>query len=128
MIRRPPRSTLFPYTTLFRSAAAPAESLGRRRRGQGDGASPQGPALHGPPGLRSQSRQDHPPQPAPPAERPGVNRIWAESKPLHSALRMLVRENRLSAASSTENASTAGKSPTNKVAPPTPTTGMIRPA
>src|SRR5687767_15234832 len=30
MIRRPPRSTLFPYTTLFRSAAA---DLGRRRRG-----------------------------------------------------------------------------------------------
>src|SRR2546427_6905888 len=25
MIRRPPRSTLFPYTTLFRSAAAPIE-------------------------------------------------------------------------------------------------------
>src|SRR5436853_2832354 len=24
MIRRPPRSTLFPYTTLFRSGAAPA--------------------------------------------------------------------------------------------------------
>src|SRR3712207_7331803 len=31
MIRRPPRSTLFPYTTLFRSAGA-AESCGRRRR------------------------------------------------------------------------------------------------
>src|SRR5256885_11304722 len=29
MIRRPPRSTLFPYTTLFRSGAA-----ARRRRGQ----------------------------------------------------------------------------------------------
>src|SRR3712207_8409671 len=29
MIRRPPRSTLFPYTTLFRSAA--------RRRGRGAG-------------------------------------------------------------------------------------------
>src|SRR5256885_12803191 len=28
MIRRPPRSTLFPYTTLFRSAVGPA---GRRR-------------------------------------------------------------------------------------------------
>src|SRR3712207_7492342 len=27
MIRRPPRSTLFPYTTLFRSAAATASSL-----------------------------------------------------------------------------------------------------
>src|SRR2546427_4230395 len=25
MIRRPPRSTLFPYTTLFRSAVAPRE-------------------------------------------------------------------------------------------------------
>src|SRR2546422_8323426 len=27
MIRRPPRSTLFPYTTLFRSRAAPALEL-----------------------------------------------------------------------------------------------------
>src|SRR5438270_9900676 len=26
MIRRPPRSTLFPYTTLFRSSSAPASS------------------------------------------------------------------------------------------------------
>src|SRR2546427_6764213 len=28
MIRRPPRSTLFPYTTLFRSAAAAATLVG----------------------------------------------------------------------------------------------------
>ena len=28
MIRRPPRSTLFPYTTLFRSAAADAAKAG----------------------------------------------------------------------------------------------------
>src|SRR3712207_7482340 len=28
MIRRPPRSTLFPYTTLFRSRAAPGGTLG----------------------------------------------------------------------------------------------------
>src|SRR5689334_23939084 len=27
MMRRPPRSTLFPYTTLFRSARAPAGSV-----------------------------------------------------------------------------------------------------
>src|SRR5256885_7319788 len=27
MIRRPPRSTLFPYTTLFRSQAGPGEHL-----------------------------------------------------------------------------------------------------
>src|SRR5438876_8617444 len=44
MIRRPPRSTLFPYTTLFRSRfrltvaerLAPA-GVRRRRRGQGRG-------------------------------------------------------------------------------------------
>src|SRR3712207_7664869 len=29
MIRRPPRSTLFPYTTLFRSASAGSSSSGR---------------------------------------------------------------------------------------------------
>src|SRR2546429_5653742 len=29
MIRRPPRSTLFPYTTLFRSYAPPLESTSR---------------------------------------------------------------------------------------------------
>src|SRR5688572_32562791 len=28
MLRRPPRSTLFPYTTLFRSTAAPATTAG----------------------------------------------------------------------------------------------------
>src|SRR3712207_7311693 len=35
MIRRPPRSTLFPYTTLFRSVATPEEQRsrpGRERR------------------------------------------------------------------------------------------------
>src|SRR3712207_8190322 len=42
MIRRPPRSTLFPYTTLFRSAAghdveaAPHERLGERARVRDD--------------------------------------------------------------------------------------------
>src|SRR5256885_6048944 len=37
MIRRPPRSTLFPYTTLFRSH----DRQGRRRSVQGAGAAPQ---------------------------------------------------------------------------------------
>src|SRR3712207_7228229 len=32
MIRRPPRSTLFPYTTLFRSGPRAAISLGAYRR------------------------------------------------------------------------------------------------
>src|SRR5260370_13565769 len=41
MIRRPPRSTLFPYTTLFRSVliptAQPAKEAGLRRCGYGHG-------------------------------------------------------------------------------------------
>src|SRR5256885_7485112 len=32
MIRRPPRSTLFPYTTLFRSVAHRAAAVGERPR------------------------------------------------------------------------------------------------
>src|SRR2546427_9851798 len=38
MIRRPPRSTLFPYTTLFRSAVVRAGATGARRRGQAQSA------------------------------------------------------------------------------------------
>src|SRR2546429_9480911 len=38
MIRRPPRSTLFPYTTLFRSAAFHVLLLRRRARALADGA------------------------------------------------------------------------------------------
>src|SRR5690242_20923476 len=39
MIRRPPRSTLFPYTTLFRSVrAAGRNAAGRRRLPIGDAA------------------------------------------------------------------------------------------
>src|SRR3712207_8635146 len=41
MIRRPPRSTLFPYTTLFRSPAAMSSGLGPSGTGQprsGEGA------------------------------------------------------------------------------------------
>src|SRR2546426_5966443 len=37
MIRRPPRSTLFPYTTLFRSPDAGAEAAGGERCAGGGG-------------------------------------------------------------------------------------------
>src|SRR2546426_9289069 len=40
MIRRPPRSTLFPYTTLFRSSEAHGEVLGRRAGGARPGIEP----------------------------------------------------------------------------------------
>src|SRR6266542_3793967 len=38
MIRRPPRSTLFPYTTLFRSAHGPDSTLARLRNPCRDGS------------------------------------------------------------------------------------------
>src|SRR3712207_9014018 len=53
MIRRPPRSTLFPYTTLFRS--------GLRRRGRVQSAAPDHPRH-----LRPRASQD--------GERPRENR------------------------------------------------------
>src|SRR5256885_2716994 len=40
MIRRPPRSTLFPYTTLFRSARGSDPVLGRNRRPAGTAQRP----------------------------------------------------------------------------------------
>src|SRR2546426_5574267 len=59
MIRRPPRSTLFPYTTLFRSHAAPRLHALRRTGGRlgecsfgGDGAA--ATAFPSPPKLRSE--------------------------------------------------------------------------
>src|SRR3712207_7029158 len=57
MIRRPPRSTLFPYTTLFRSpavAAGPvpaATALGQHRLDRDDQALPQRQAATGPAGV-----------------------------------------------------------------------------
>src|SRR3712207_8951974 len=60
MIRRPPRSTLFPYTTLFRSRADPHAV--RRRRRSPDRARP------GPPGRQEQLLR-RPRQPAVDHER-----------------------------------------------------------
>src|SRR5437588_2600987 len=40
MIRRPPRSTLFPYTTLFRSPLVMIDAIGRDHRARTIGAAP----------------------------------------------------------------------------------------
>src|SRR2546425_5578160 len=63
MIRRPPRSTLFPYTTLFRSALARgAASVGAGlRRGQAYDArhgSPHADAGHADPGATGAARSE----------------------------------------------------------------------
>src|SRR3712207_7303815 len=59
MIRRPPRSTLFPYTTLFRSAGAgavgPAERPARRPR-RATTTVPSGPAATAAPPATTTSR------------------------------------------------------------------------
>src|SRR2546430_9263410 len=58
MIRRPPRSTLFPYTTLFRSrhaVARRADQSSRRRVGGVAGRVPQGRSEEHTSELQSQS-------------------------------------------------------------------------
>src|SRR2546430_6660327 len=48
MIRRPPRSTLFPYTTLFRSRSPPGRRPRRRAAARARPARPAGPARTAP--------------------------------------------------------------------------------
>src|SRR5258708_30548830 len=72
MIRRPPRSTLFPYTTLFRSLAR-----GPRPEARGQAEGLRSPALRQKPGERRRlrlrggrrprgGRKGHPPKPTHP--------------------------------------------------------------
>src|SRR2546423_2358896 len=70
MIRRPPRSTLFPYTTLFRSAAAPPPA-----------------ARAGEPGARC--RRVAAPAATPPASRPAPDRRRRRSEEHTSELQSL---------------------------------------
>src|SRR5688572_32629143 len=61
MIRRPPRSTLFPYTTLFRSDLADAR-LGhrpRRPRPQPDRLGRQAPPVPRPLNIRAGRSEEH---------------------------------------------------------------------
>src|SRR5690348_8003296 len=75
MIRRPPRSTLFPYTTLFRSPgrSAPQTVPGRRRPGSPRGSGHTAPAPRGPCRRRrgARPRGGPPPGCADPARWPG---------------------------------------------------------
>src|SRR3712207_7860848 len=61
MIRRPPRSTLFPYTTLFRSAVRDRKGRGCEGQKEGKGGHLGG---HRPPGVLRPSHLPH--------ERPGT--------------------------------------------------------
>src|SRR3712207_8145389 len=60
MIRRPPRSTLFPYTTLFRSARRARAPLRRAGRAHRRGARARGgPHAHG--ARAERGRKEHAP-------------------------------------------------------------------
>src|SRR3982750_4011653 len=65
MIRRPPRSTLFPYTTLFRSAARSRDALLGQRHEQRQRTRSREPA------RRHRRRRERPPQGQPPRRREG---------------------------------------------------------
>src|SRR2546430_12543010 len=86
MIRRPPRSTLFPYTTLFRSAAAPHGVTGeieRAGRNRGDG----GTSCHGvvPSPATCCSRR------AAPTRRPSISRSEEHTSELQSQSNLVCR-------------------------------------
>src|SRR2546430_10026823 len=63
MIRRPPRSTLFPYTTLFRSRDVHEQHRGEARDARERGA-PTGPVAHHPyaHGPSQDDPGEHPPR------------------------------------------------------------------
>src|SRR3712207_7511556 len=58
MIRRPPRSTLFPYTTLFRSRAAELRREAQQRRTEARAASAQKGGATSTGGVRVVRRDD----------------------------------------------------------------------
>src|SRR3712207_7615885 len=63
MIRRPPRSTLFPYTTLFRSVHLPGQRPVVRRELPLDDRADVGAQVRGEPGVREGARGAvHPPR------------------------------------------------------------------
>src|SRR3712207_7302146 len=79
MIRRPPRSTLFPYTTLFRSP--PLLPL------------QQNPPLHAPPPPLSLRPAHHPPHPLPSPSHHPVVPSHSPRRPHHSPDRKSTRLN-----------------------------------
>src|SRR2546429_3651854 len=85
MIRRPPRSTLFPYTTLFRSPAPHGHTAGPRD-GPGAPRAPHGPP---PPGPRPPHRHGQPR--AAPASAARASRSEEHTSELQSRLHLVCR-------------------------------------
>src|SRR5947199_9157457 len=86
MIRRPPRSTLFPYTTLFRSPVHHAQPFhggdrgagrSRRARGPGGAGAQHGPGRHGLRGRLRDRAARHRARPHQPPGRQGGRAVTA---------------------------------------------------
>src|SRR3712207_6968561 len=89
MIRRPPRSTLFPYTTLFRSKSS---SQGWGKRGSGRGAENHGRAGAGAAGGARVQRHQWPDRGLPPyAEAAGGRRSEEHTSELQSRQYLVCR-------------------------------------
>src|SRR3712207_7429751 len=84
MIRRPPRSTLFPYTTLFRSGRPDAD---RDRRGARQDGRPGGAAL----AARPAARQPDPEGVEPRAARGELRRSEEHTSELQSRQYLVCR-------------------------------------
>src|SRR5947199_4044726 len=59
MLRRPPRSTLFPYTTLFRSRSTATRSPSRLRRDRAHASSALAAGCAAPAGRRRPRSEEH---------------------------------------------------------------------
>src|SRR2546426_5014623 len=91
MIRRPPRSTLFPYTTLFRSRRAPttlSHSRNRRQR-QRNGRRTDGATIHAI--FHHQARRHGPRSRAEPADSCIARRSEEHTSELQSPCNLVCR-------------------------------------
>src|SRR2546422_2965549 len=93
MIRRPPRSTLFPYTTLFRSLPATRPRLQRLPAGRAHGVL-DGRGAHGRRAGRARIRSHRPP----PRDRSEEHTSELQSR-LHLVCRLLLEKKKKKAAS-----------------------------
>src|SRR5687768_18094699 len=86
MIRRPPRSTLFPYTTLFRSPVGADPVADRRRRSSAE-------ERRGAPrvGRRGRDRATRPVRRAARGRRDGADRSEEHTSELQSRLHLVCR-------------------------------------
>src|SRR3989442_7774569 len=102
MIRRPPRSTLFPYTTLFRSKVEPGAGVAAAAEHYRSTAAPLAPRAAAP--LSPDAQQQVP------GKRSEEHTSELQSRP-HLVCRLLLEKKNRTAPWTSRSADTRGKSP-----------------